>query len=719
MASPLIPFSPTNSAGLVTARNGAGMPAAADTSAEPGAFAQAFQRSSEALQAPTVTPPSRRSPHGDTAGPRRDAPNDTAGAAARSPDAAGSGSAAQDSRTAAMASDGDTPPPDTTTDTPLGEPARGRHAQRRAGSQASQAVADARPRTPRGADADEGAEAPAADGLPADRPADTEDRTIAEDIGLAAGILPSATTTPTPAMPSTLSLQTRSTAADDASSGLPSAAATGSASATATLAADALPAAALPTSSANPAAGNDPAAAHTSRRTAGPGLSRDEASALGARRLPLAGTERAVPAPASGQAEAAPAASTTAAGNAPSEASRTPDLRRAGTAADQPVVDAAPTSSDATADAASTAGDGSAAAAADASTAAPTVPLPALALPAAPQGPAGTAARGLADAPPERAGRGSERGGIAASDPLTRTALDPLAPARGESRGPRSAAAGRGTDTEAGRGPRQARTANRSDASDDASAANTATTASATAVTASRGDDARGDQPGAASSADAAAGSTSAAPSGTGSSVRFADALQNLMPGASPGVPAAASSPQASATPLPTSHLGAHLNSPEFAPSLGAQITLLARQGVQQARIELNPADMGPITVRIAVAGSGAQVDFQADRAATRQVIESSLPALAGALRESGLTLTGGGVFQPPADGSSLGGSFAQNFGGQGQGGPGGNASGPSPGASGAPGGRPGWPGGDDRDLPGSTTVLRTGLPRGLVDLVA
>ena len=91
------------------------------------------------------------------------------------------------------------------------------------------------------------------------------------------------------------------------------------------------------------------------------------------------------------------------------------------------------------------------------------------------------------------------------------------------------------------------------------------------------------------------------------------------------------------------------LDSPAFAPALGAQISLFARDGVQTARLQLNPAELGPITVQIALDGSAARVDFQADLASTREVIEASLPALAGALQEAGMTLAGGGVSQQPS----------------------------------------------------------------------
>jgi flagellar hook-length control protein FliK len=88
------------------------------------------------------------------------------------------------------------------------------------------------------------------------------------------------------------------------------------------------------------------------------------------------------------------------------------------------------------------------------------------------------------------------------------------------------------------------------------------------------------------------------------------------------------------------------VTAPEFKQALGVQVSLLARDGVQQASLHLNPADMGPISVQIALEGSQARVDFGVASAATRQMIEAGLPELASSLREAGFTLTGGGVSQ-------------------------------------------------------------------------
>ena len=47
--------------------------------------------------------------------------------------------------------------------------------------------------------------------------------------------------------------------------------------------------------------------------------------------------------------------------------------------------------------------------------------------------------------------------------------------------------------------------------------------------------------------------------------------------------------------------------------------------------------------------GAQARVDFGADSATTRELIESGLPELAAALRDAGFTLAGGGVSQHSA----------------------------------------------------------------------
>lgn len=106
----------------------------------------------------------------------------------------------------------------------------------------------------------------------------------------------------------------------------------------------------------------------------------------------------------------------------------------------------------------------------------------------------------------------------------------------------------------------------------------------------------------------------------------------------------AADAPRTGADP----RIAESVHSPGFPSALGAELSLLVQEGVHEARLQLNPAEMGPITVQIQIDGQNAQVVMAAEQALTRERLEQALPALAGALQDSGLTLTGGGVFQQP-----------------------------------------------------------------------
>ncbi len=163
-------------------------------------------------------------------------------------------------------------------------------------------------------------------------------------------------------------------------------------------------------------------------------------------------------------------------------------------------------------------------------------------------------------------------------------------------------------------------------------------------------------------------GGEPAAGTGQTGAPSFAAALAQAMP-------ASAAPADAPGTAPATHHAAVHagLHDGGFGSELGARISLMAVDGVQQAELQLNPADMGPVAVQITVDGSQAQVSFHAAQAETRQVLEQSLPDLAAALQGQGLTLSGGGVFQQarrdaePGDGrSSAGGSARSARGGTG-----------------------------------------------------
>ena len=124
-----------------------------------------------------------------------------------------------------------------------------------------------------------------------------------------------------------------------------------------------------------------------------------------------------------------------------------------------------------------------------------------------------------------------------------------------------------------------------------------------------------------------------------------AGALSGLAPGANVRAggltPAAAPRHESATLTTPFGHA-------DFSQALADKVSLWVNtartDGPMTAELHLNPADMGPIQVKIALEGQSAQVDFAAAAAETRKAIEASLSALSSALSDVGLNLTGGDV---------------------------------------------------------------------------
>lgn len=130
---------------------------------------------------------------------------------------------------------------------------------------------------------------------------------------------------------------------------------------------------------------------------------------------------------------------------------------------------------------------------------------------------------------------------------------------------------------------------------------------------------------------------------------------------------------EASAAAQTSATLAPAVNSPEFPQALaervGMWVNAVGEDGTMSAELHLNPAEMGPISVKISLDGQSAQVDFAAANLETRRAIEASLPMLSASLDEAGFSLGGSGVSdQSPQQ------QFNQ--------------------ASGQPGGAPAWGGG-------------------------
>lgn len=71
------------------------------------------------------------------------------------------------------------------------------------------------------------------------------------------------------------------------------------------------------------------------------------------------------------------------------------------------------------------------------------------------------------------------------------------------------------------------------------------------------------------------------------------------------------------------------------------KIHLLVKENHQHAEIRVNPAELGPIEIQIAMVQGEASISFSADHADTRNALETALPRLKELLADSGISLSG------------------------------------------------------------------------------
>jgi flagellar hook-length control protein FliK len=82
------------------------------------------------------------------------------------------------------------------------------------------------------------------------------------------------------------------------------------------------------------------------------------------------------------------------------------------------------------------------------------------------------------------------------------------------------------------------------------------------------------------------------------------------------------------ATPTPTLKVPAGVGTPEFGQGLADRVSWMVDNNLNGAKLQVNPPQLGPIEVRIAVQGSHAQVWLISHSAVTRDALESSSPKL-------------------------------------------------------------------------------------------
>jgi flagellar hook-length control protein FliK len=87
------------------------------------------------------------------------------------------------------------------------------------------------------------------------------------------------------------------------------------------------------------------------------------------------------------------------------------------------------------------------------------------------------------------------------------------------------------------------------------------------------------------------------------------------------------------------SHISAPVAGPDWAPALGEFAVRMAVERMDTATVSLNPKEMGPIEIQLALDGSHVEITFDVKSGETGQAIRDALPILDELMREAGLTL--------------------------------------------------------------------------------
>ena len=111
------------------------------------------------------------------------------------------------------------------------------------------------------------------------------------------------------------------------------------------------------------------------------------------------------------------------------------------------------------------------------------------------------------------------------------------------------------------------------------------------------------------------------------------------------GLPASASS----ASPATIRAGGEHVMqnvpwAPQFTDEVSEQVRVFVNNGLQEARLQLTPADLGRVQITINTEGDNARVVFVAETAVARDLLDQSMPRLREMLQQSGIQLAHGDV---------------------------------------------------------------------------
>lgn len=111
----------------------------------------------------------------------------------------------------------------------------------------------------------------------------------------------------------------------------------------------------------------------------------------------------------------------------------------------------------------------------------------------------------------------------------------------------------------------------------------------------------------------------------------------------------------ASSTTPTQATLNAPVSSPSWPSQLGQQLVHITQLGgEQQVKMNLHPAELGPLSISLKMTEHGAQAHFLTAHAQVRQVLEQAIPQLREILAEQGIALTDASVGEQNTSGQAF-----------------------------------------------------------------
>jgi len=145
-----------------------------------------------------------------------------------------------------------------------------------------------------------------------------------------------------------------------------------------------------------------------------------------------------------------------------------------------------------------------------------------------------------------------------------------------------------------------------------------------------------------------------------------------------------------------TTSIPTNVNDPQWTDKMGERVMWMAGRGIQSAQIHLNPAELGPVDVKVSVQNEQTVISFNVQNNAVKDLLESNIQRLRDMLEQNGVDQTEVDVQSDTAQ---------QQFAGQDHDGGDGNATG-------------GNSGQDDSDAGEGLTVVQGSSPVSSINLV-